>query len=125
MPRLKSLLLALPLLPAAAPSVSAQDLTAAITDALANAPTLAEAQAGEAAAQARVDRARAESNPLLRIEGSYGSGRIDNGGYFGITADNVSPLALQATAEMPLYAAWPRGRGDPGLVERLLSLARP
>ncbi|NLR72172.1 TolC family protein [Novosphingobium sp. ERN07] len=88
----------------AAPPVSAQDLAAAITDALANAPTLAEATAGEAAAKARLDRARAESNPLLRIEGSYGAGRIDNGGFFGITADNVSPLALQATAEMPLYA---------------------
>lgn len=88
----------------AAPPASAQDLAAAITDALANAPTLAEANAGEAAAKARLDRARAESNPLLRVEGSYGAGRIDNGGFFGITADNVSPLALQATAEMPLYA---------------------
>lgn len=88
----------------AAPPASAQDLAAAITDALANAPTLAEANAGEAAAKARLDRARAESNPLLQVEGSYGAGRIDNGGFFGITADNVSPLALQATAEMPLYA---------------------
>lgn len=88
----------------AAPPASGQDLAAAITDALANAPTLAEANAGEAAAKARLDRARAESNPLLRVEGSYGVGRIDNGGFFGITADNVSPLALQATAEMPIYA---------------------
>lgn len=88
----------------AAPPASAQNLTAAIADALANAPTLAEAGAGEAAAKARLDAARAESNPLLRIEGSYGAGRIDNGGFFGITADNVSPLALQATAEVPLYA---------------------
>jgi outer membrane protein len=82
----------------------AQDLAAAIADALANAPVLAEANAGEAAAKARLDRARAESNPLLRVEGSYGAGRIDNGGFFGITADNVNPLALQATAELPLYA---------------------
>ena len=89
---------------AAASTASAQDLAAAITDALANAPTLAEATAGEAAAKARLDRARAERNPLVRVEGSYGAGRIDNGGFFGITADNVSPLALQATAEMPLYA---------------------
>lgn len=87
-----------------APPAAAQDLAAVLSDALANAPTLAEANAGEAAAKARLDRARAESNPLLRIEGSYGAGRIDNGGFFGITADNVSPLALQATAEMPLYA---------------------
>lgn len=88
----------------AAPPASAQDLAAAITDALANAPALAEANAGEAAANARLDRARAESNPLLRVEGSYGAGRIDNGGFFGIGAANVSPLAVQATAEVPLYA---------------------
>lgn len=87
-----------------APTASAQDLAAAITDALVNAPSLAEANAGEAAAKARLDRARAESNPLLRVEGSVGAGRIDNGGFFGITADNVTPLAVQATAEMPLYA---------------------
>ncbi|WP_019054609.1 TolC family protein [Sphingobium xenophagum] len=88
----------------AALPVQAQDLAAAITDALANAPTLAEANAGEAAAKARLDRARAESNPLIRVEGSVGYGRIDNGGFFGITADDVTPLAVQATAEMPLYA---------------------
>lgn len=89
------------LLPAEAP---AQDLATAIADALANAPALAEAEAGEAAAKARLDRARAEQNPLLRVEGSYGAGRIDNGGFFGISADNVTPLAAQATVEMPLYA---------------------
>lgn len=89
---------------AAAPRVAAQDLDAAIADALASTPVLAEAAANEAAAKARLDRARAESNPLLRVEGSVGTGRIDNGGFFGITADNVTPLALQATAEMPLYA---------------------
>jgi len=103
MRRLTALLLSLSSALAVAPA-SAQDLSAAIADALANAPALAEAKAGEAAAKARLDRARAESNPLLRLEGSYGAGRIDNGGFFGITADNVTPLALQATAEMPLYA---------------------
>lgn len=86
------------------PYAQAQDLAAAISGALANAPQLAEAEAGKAAARARLDRAKAEGNPLLRVEGSYGAGRIDNGGFFGITADNVSPLAAQATAEMPLYA---------------------
>ena len=88
----------------AAPTASAQDLAAAITNALANAPALAEASAGEEAAKARLDGARAERNPLLRVEGSVGAGRIDNGGFFGITPGNVNPLALQATAEMPLYA---------------------
>lgn len=86
------------------PHAAAQDLAAAISDALANAPAIAEASATEAAARARLDRARAEGNPLLRVEGSYGAGRIDNGGFFGLTADNTSPLALQATAEMPIYA---------------------
>ena len=86
-----------------APPALAQDLAAAIADAQANAPTLAEAQAGEAAASARMDGAAAEANPTVRIEGSAGIGRIDNAGFFGITADNVNPLAVQATAEMPLY----------------------
>lgn len=86
------------------PHAAAQDLAAAISDALANAPAIAEASATEAAARARLDRARAEGNPLLRVEGSYGAGRIDNGGFFGLSADNTSPLALQATAEMPIYA---------------------
>lgn len=88
----------------AIPLASAQDLAAAITDALAQTPVMAEANAREAAASARLDRAKAEGNPLLRVEGSYGAGRIDNGGYFGLTADNVTPTAVMATAEMPLYA---------------------
>ena len=83
---------------------AAQDLAAAIADAMANAPLVAEADAGAAAAKARLDAARAEGNPLLRVEGSVGAGRIDNGGFFGITADNVNPVGLQATAEMPLFA---------------------
>lgn len=87
---------------AASSPAAAQDLAAAISGAL-ESPTLAEASAGEAAANARLDRARAERNPLLRIEGSAGAGRIDNGGFFGITADNVNPVGLQAVAEMPLF----------------------
>ncbi|MCC6828534.1 MAG: TolC family protein [Novosphingobium sp.] len=86
------------------PPAAAQDLAAAISDALANTPALAEAGAGAAAANARLDRARAESNPLLRVDGSVATGRIDNGGFFGLTADDVNPLAVQATAELPLYA---------------------
>ena len=88
----------------ASPPAAAQDLAAAISDALANTPALAEAGAGAAAANARLDRARAESNPLLRVDGSVATGRIDNGGFFGLTADDVNPLAVQATAELPLYA---------------------
>lgn len=87
----------------AAPMAAAQDLSSAIADALAAAPAIAEASAEQAAASARLDRARAEANPLLRLEASAGLGRIDNGGFFGITADDVNPLAAQAIAEVPLY----------------------
>lgn len=79
-------------------------IAATITDALAHAPVLAEAQAGQAQAQARLDGARAQGNPMLSVEGQIGAGRIDNGGFFGFTARNVTPLALRAGAEMPLYA---------------------
>jgi len=88
----------------AAPTAMAQDLPTAISDALENAPALAEAAAGENAAKARLDRARAEGNPLLRLEGSVGAGRIDPGGFFGLTAKNTTPLAVQAVGEMPLWA---------------------
>lgn len=87
----------------AIPPAAAQDIAAAIADALANAPAIAEANAGAVAAKARLDRARAESNPLLQVEGSVGAGRIDNGGFFGIAADDVIPLSVQVTAEVPLY----------------------
>jgi hypothetical protein len=40
-----------------------RDLNATIADALAHAPALAEAQAGEAEAQARLEGARAQQNP--------------------------------------------------------------
>lgn len=99
------LLTILPLSCAAAiPTASAQDLDAAVAEALANAPALAAAKAEETAAKARLDRAKSESNPLLRVEGSVGTGRIDNSGFFGIPAASTTPLALQGTAEMPLYA---------------------
>ena len=87
----------------AATPAAAQDLDAAIAGALAHAPLLAEADAGQAAAEARVRQAVAERNPLLRLDGSAGFGRIDNGGFFGISADEVVPLSVQAAAEMPLF----------------------
>ena len=96
-------LFALPLL-FLAPAAHAQDLNATIADALAHAPALAEAQADEALAKARLDGARAQGHPLVAIEGEIGAGRIDNGGFFGFAARNVTPLALKAGAEMPLYA---------------------
>jgi outer membrane protein len=85
-------------------SAGAQDLTTAISDALGHAPALAEAQSDEALAGAKLDAARAEGHPLVSVQGQVGAGRIDNGGFFGFTAQNVTPLAVQAGAEMPLYA---------------------
>lgn len=87
----------------ASPPVAAQDLTAAIAGALGNSPVLEAADAGQAAADARVRQAEAERNPLLRVEGSAGVGRIDNGGFFGMAADDVIPLSVQLAAEMPLF----------------------
>ena len=83
---------------------AAQDLQTAIADALEHSPAMEEAAAQERAAKSGVDRARAEGNPLLSVEGSIGTGRIDNDGFFGITADDVTPLALKATGELPLFA---------------------
>lgn len=91
---------------AAAPA-QAQDLQATIAAALAHAPAVAEARAGEDGAQARLDGARAERNPAMSLEGSYGAGRIDNGGFFGFTAAGTTPLSLRASGEMPL---WTGGR---------------
>lgn len=96
-------LLALPIL-LLAPTASAQDLATTIADALALAPTLKEAEAGEVVARARLDEARAQGHPQLFVQGQIGMGRIDNGGFFGFAPQNVTPLALQAGAEMPLYA---------------------
>ena len=98
-----ALLAALPLLALPFP-VNAQDLPSSITDALVHAPELEEAKAGEAAASARLDAARAEGHPLVGVDGSIGTGRIDNGGFFGFGAASTTPLSLRAEAEMPLYA---------------------
>ncbi|MDE2410169.1 MAG: TolC family protein [Sphingomonadales bacterium] len=86
---------------------AAQDLPATIAAALAHAPAMAEARAGEDAAAARNEAARAERNPTLTLEGSYGAGRIDNGGFFGFTAAGTTPLSLRAAGDWPL---WTGGR---------------
>lgn len=102
MPRLSALLLAVSCAIVASPA-SAQELAAAIDAALANSPPLDEAAAAEAAASATIRQARAESGPSLTLQGQIGAGRIDNGGFFGIAADDVIPLSVQALAEMPLF----------------------
>lgn len=104
MRRLHLPLAALSLLTSVPALAQGRDLSAAIADALAHAPALAEAQAGSAQAQAQLEGARAQGHPMLAVEGQIGAGRIDNGGFFGFTARDVTPLALRAGAEMPLYA---------------------
>jgi outer membrane protein len=123
-----ALLAVLPLV--LATPASAQDLPSAIADALAHAPQLAEARAGEAAASARLDAARAEGHPLVAVDGSIGTGRIDNGGFFGFGAATTTPLTLRAGAEMPLYAggrvaaAMDRARGGLDVAHLHLADAR-
>lgn len=84
--------------------VAAQDLATAIANARAYSPALAAAEADAEAADARVAQARAAAGPTARAEGSVGYGRLDPGGYFGLSADNVTPSALQIVGEYPLYA---------------------
>lgn len=84
--------------------VAAQDLATAIANARAYSPALAAAEAEAEAADARVAQARAAAGPTARAEGSVGYGRLDPGGYFGLSADNVTPSAVQIVGEYPLYA---------------------
>lgn len=81
----------------------AQDLATALADARGHAPAIAAAEADAAAASARVDQARAAGGPTARVEGTLGVGRLDPGGYFGLTADTVTPNAVQLVGEYPLY----------------------
>ena len=83
---------------------AAQDLATAVADARAHSPALAAVEAEAEAADARVALARAAAGPTARVEASVGYGRLDPGGYFGLSADNVSPSALQIVGEYPLYA---------------------
>jgi outer membrane protein len=85
-------------------AASAQDLASAIADARTHAPALAVAAAEADAAAARVAQARAAAGPTARVEGSVGIGRLDPGGYFGLSAAGVTPSALQLVGEYPLYA---------------------
>ncbi|MEQ1510684.1 MAG: TolC family protein [Sphingopyxis sp.] len=97
---------------------AAQDLPTALTDAYARSPSLEAAEADAEAAQARVDQARAAGGPTARVEAMAGVGRIDPRGFFGLTADQVTPRVAQVTAEYPLFtggrvdAAIAQARGD-------------
>ncbi len=83
---------------------AAQDLATAIADARAHSPALEAAAADADAAAARLAQARAAAGPTASVEGSIGTGRLDPGGYFGLTAQSVTPSAVQLVGEYPLYA---------------------
>lgn len=86
---------------------SAQSLDDVIAAAMEHSPQLAAAKARESAADARLDGARAERGPSLRVEGQVGVGRLDPQGYFGLSAGDVTPRSAQAVAEFPI---WTGGR---------------
>lgn len=98
----------------------AETVDEAIAAAVARDPDLAAAAAERDAAQARLDQARAASNPTVAISGTIGVGRLDPRGFFGIPAKNVVPRAVQVTAEMPLYTG---GRLAAGRVQARAGLA--
>jgi outer membrane protein len=83
--------------------VQAQSLDAVVDATLARSPDLAAARARAEGASARVDQARAERMPNASVQGQIGVGRIDPQGFFGLTADAVTPRALQFGTELPLY----------------------
>ncbi len=87
----------------AASPAAAQTLDEAIAAAISHSPALAAARAGERAAQGQVDQARAEHMPSASVQGQIGVGRIDQQGFFGLSADNVTPRSAQATIMLPLF----------------------
>lgn len=99
--RRRALLLGLAL--TAALPAHAQSLDAAIAAALDHAPELAAARAREAGAGARLDQARAERMPVATLQGQVATGRIDPQGFFGLSADDVTPRSAQFGTELPLF----------------------
>ena len=93
----------LPLALLAAPATAAT-LDEAMAAALAGNPAIAQAEAGIAAARARVAQADGAMLPTATLSGSYGTGRLDPKGYFGLQAADVTPRAAMASLEQPLFA---------------------
>ena len=90
-------------LAAGGPAVAAT-LDEAMAAALAGNPAVARADAGVAAAKARVAQADGALLPTATVSGSYGTGRLDPKGYFGLQSADVTPRAAMATLEQPLFA---------------------
>jgi outer membrane protein len=88
----------------AATPAAAATLEEAMAAALAGNPSIAQAEAGVAAARARVAQADGAMLPTATLSGSYGTGRLDPKGYFGLQAADVTPRAAMASVEQPLFA---------------------
>jgi outer membrane protein len=89
-------------------------LAEAMAAADAHAPSLAEARAEAGAADRRADAARAAGGPTATLTGTIGWGRLDPGGYFGLSATNVTPraaLLCAMTWRRPSAACWPHTPG--------------
>lgn len=84
-------------------------LEQAIAEAEAHSPELAAADAERDAATARTAQARASGLPSATLTGTIATGRLDPGGFFGLTAADVTPRAAQASFEQPLFTG---GRVD-------------
>ena len=76
----------------------------AIAAALAHDPSIAIADADRDAAGGRVTQARAGSLPSVKASGSIGVGQLDMLGFFGFGSNSVTPAALQASVEQPLFS---------------------
>ena len=92
------------LLVGAAGPVAAVTLDEALAAALASNPSIVEADAKLRAAQARVAQADGAMLPTATLSGTYGAGRLDPKGYFGLQAADVNPRAALASLEQPLFS---------------------
>src|SRR5690606_30666230 len=69
------------------------------------------ARADTDAADARIDEAKGHGLPSATLSGSVGYGRLDPGGFFGLTAEDVTPRAAQLVIEQPLFTGGRVGAG--------------
>jgi outer membrane protein len=91
---------------------SATTLDEAIAAALAHAPEVTASDAEADAARARLDQAQSGRLPTVTLSGTIGFGRLDPKEFFGLSADDVTPRAAQATIEQPLFTG---GRVEAGI----------
>ena len=100
---MRNFVLAAGLLGLAAPA-AATSLEEAQAAALQSNPAIAEANARLDQARAQVRQADGAMLPTATIQGSYGTGRLDPKGYFGLQAADVNPRMAMASLEQPLFA---------------------